>query len=418
MKILQVNFSDASGGASRACYRLFRAFRDAGNDARLFVVDKTTNDPNVVGRSGIVRRVRQQVGSMLESRLMRTQHSTDLAFRSLALLPSGLGAAIDATDAQVVNLHWINDGALSIGEIGALRKPVVWTLHDTWAFCGAEHYPLDGSTRPADGYLPGNRVAGQSGRDIDRWTWERKRRAWRRPMTIVSPSGWLARCAQSSALMRDWDVRVVPNPLNTEVYRPLDKTFCRQALKLPLDRPVIAFGGLGAASDPRKGFHLLIDALRHVAANWTGPVKPLCVVFGQTTPVDAPDVGLELFWAGSLKDDLSLVIHYNAADVVVVPSLQENLAQAATESQACGVPAVAFDACGMPDAIEHGVSGMLARAYDPIELGRCISQVLTDDALRARLADGARQRALREWAPAVIIPKYLKVFEDAARRAT
>ncbi len=416
MRILQVNFSDAHGGASRACYRLFRALRGAGHDARLMVLDKHTDDPDVVGRRGLADRVRRHLAAALEVRVLARQHTSDMTFRSLGLAGAGLGREIARSDADVLNLHWINDGALTIGEIGALAKPVVWTLHDTWAFCGTEHYPVLGAERWAAGYDASNRPPGHTGLDIDAWAWRRKRRLWRRPMTIVTPSTWLARCASRSPLMQGWDVHAVPNPLDTQLYRPLDQGFCREALRLPADRPVIAMGALGATRDPRKGFELLMTALRHVAQHWPGGAKPVCVVFGQSRPADAPDMGLECVWAGAMKDDLTLVMTYNAADVVVVPSLQENLAQSATESQSCGVPVVGFDATGMPDAVEHGVTGLLATPYDAAELGRCIVEVLRDRALRARLSAAARERAVRLWSPAVVVPQYMRVFEEAARQ--
>ena len=413
MRVAQVSFSDSAGGASRACLRLHRAMLEAGHDVRLHVAHRGTQAPTVVPRSGATARVVDRVGIKLEAWLRGLQHEPGV-FRSIGIVPSGIGRALSRSDADVLNLHWINDGALSIGEIGALAKPVVWTLHDAWAFCGAEHYP-DGSPRPFEGYRADNRPAGQHGVDVDRWVWSMKRRAWRRPMTIVTPSGWLARTARSSLLMRDWDVRVVPNPLDLRHYRPLDRAACRGMLGLPHDRPVIVFGALGGTQDRRKGFDLLADALRHLAGRWRTHPRPVCVVFGEETPGHRPDLGLDLVWTGTLRDDLTLAITYSAADVVVVPSRQENLAQSATEAQACGIPVVAFDATGMPDAIEDGVSGLLARAYDPHEMAVRIEQVLCDDALRERLGRGARERALRLWAPEVVVPQYEAAFAEAIR---
>ncbi|MGA8830121.1 MAG: glycosyltransferase, partial [Desulfomonilaceae bacterium] len=329
------------------------------------------------------------------------------------LLPSPLFGVINASQSEVVNLHWVNAEALSIKQIGQIRKPIVFTLHDMWAFCGAEHYCADtNSSRFSEGYRSDNRPKGDRWLDLDRWTWNRKRKHWRLARHVICPSRWLSDCVRDSLLMRDWPVHVVPNVLDVNLFRPLDKSFCRQALGLPPDVPLMAFGASGGGTDPRKGFDLLTDAVGILANEGALPGSE-CVVFGQSQPQNPPRLGLPLRFMGHLYDEYSLALLYNAVDVMVVPSRQENLPQIATEAHASGRPVVAFNTTGLPDVVEHGVTGYLAAPFEPEDLARGIKWVLEDSSRWKSLCSGARARAVRLWSPEEVVPQYLEIYQTA-----
>ena len=407
MNPLIVSYSDTTGGAARAAYRLHSALRQADVASEMQVLVKKGGNPWVHGPKSKVAQGWAMARGHIGRLAMRLQVTGNEGLHSPSMLPGGLIRSVLVSQADVINLHWINEEALTIEAIAKLRKPVVWTLHDMWAFCGAENYCEDDDlARFKVGYLPNNRSPGHSKLDIDRWVWQRKCKAWQHPMHLISPSSWLADCARSSKLMADWPIDVIPNVLDTKRFQPLDKNFCRLALGLPLDVPVVAFGAIGGESDKRKGFGLLLQSLSHLAnEGWAG----LCVVFGQDEPKEPLHLGVPLHYLGRLHDDATLALLYNAADVVVVPSRQENLPQSATEAQACGCPVVAFNCTGLPDAVEHGVTGYLAKAYDPVGLARGIQWVLSGERQQT-LRIAARERALRLWAPEVVVPQYIDVY--------
>jgi glycosyltransferase involved in cell wall biosynthesis len=334
------------------------------------------------------------------------------------MLPSRWARAIDSSDADVVNLHWISAEMMSVEDIGRIDKPLVWTLHDMWAFCGAEHYSPDGpQARWRHGYDAANRPAGDRGLDMDRWTWKRKRKAWRNAMHIVCPSNWLARCARESALMHEWSVSAIPNTLDLNVFKPQDRGFCRAALNLPADRRIVLFGAIGGGQDPRKGYDLLLEALRHLAARDEAQVI-LCTIFGESEPHPSPGLPVPTRWMGFLHDDVVLALLYGAADVMVVPSRQENLVQTGTEAQACGCPVVAFDGAGIRDVVQHLETGYLAEPFDAADLASGIAYILENGARRLKLGKAARERALRLWSPSVVVPQYLEVYLAAIATAT
>ena len=403
---LLVSFSDLGGGAARAAYRLNHALRGAGMDSRLAVRRKLSDDDSVLEFPRRAARWNRTLRGRAERGLQRLQHTSNPVVHSANLVPSRWGGHLQA---DVVNLHWIGGGALSVEDVARIRAPVVLTLHDMWAFCGSEHYAPDhDEARWAVGYTRHNCPDGQRGVDLDRLTWQRKRRHWL-PMTVVAPSRWLADCVRRSALMAEWPVHVVPNPLELDVFEPMDRGASRQALGLPPDRPVVLFGALGGDTDPRKGFDLLAAALQRLEQ----PETVLGVVFGGDEPADPPRVGHEVRWLGHTDDDLLLARIYAAADVMVVPSRQDNLPQTAIEAQACGTPVVAFDTAGLPDTVEDRVTGYLAAPLDPRALADGITWVLEDPDRRARLGDAARRRAERLWHPATIAMQYRDVYRAA-----
>ena len=415
MRPLLLSYADTEGGAARAAYRLHRSLLDQGVDSHMKVRNARSGEWRVEGSTGMLAKLCNTLRAPIGNWLARCQSTTNHNLRSINCLPSRWSASTSALQVDVVNLHWVAGEALSIEDIGRIGKPIVWTLHDMWPFSGAEHYgPDDDDARWRDGYSSANRPVGSRGLDLDRWAWWRKRRAWRHPMHIVAPSRWLARCASESALFADWPVTVIPNPLDTTVYRPYPRSAARDLLNLPQDRHIVLFGALGATSDPRKGRELLFRALGRIAASKAGD-RMLCVVFGQAEPERPTAPALPTRWLGHLHDDVSLALLYSAADVMVVPSLQENLPQTATEAQACGCPVVAFDCTGLPDAVVHEQTGYLAAAYDSNALADGILWLLGDDALRHRIGEASRERAVRLWAARTVAEQYLAVFSSALK---
>lgn len=406
MKVIQLNHSDSNGGAARAAYRIHHALRQARVDSRMCVDSSTSGDWTVEGPSTKLHKGLAKFRSILGSSLFKPVFKTaNPALHSPAILPSGRVHVLNDSDADILHLHWVQGEMLSIAEIGRLHKPVVWTLHDMWAFCGAEHYTEEFRWR--EGYLKGNRPSYESGFDLNRWTWGRKRKHWQRPMHIVTPSHWLAGCVRESALMRDWPVSVVPNPIDTERWKPLEQAVARELLSLPKDVPLLLFGAMGGSQDPRKGFDLLQTAMKHLHSEIS---ELQLLVFGQLSPKEPPDLGFPIHFTGHLHDDLSLRALYSAADIFVLPSRQDNLPNTGVESLACGTPVVAFHTCGLPDIVTHQETGYLAKAFDAVDLASGIAWVLAH-ASTGRLREQARAQAVARFAYPIVAEEYIKVYE-------
>ncbi len=428
MKVLHVNASELDGGAARAAHRIHRALVDHGPsfavESVMRVLVKRSDDPSVIeGLPLAMGPIRRRLHPRLAARATRGFITENPVLHSVAWPDTGLGRELRDCRADLLHLHWLGSGTLSIEEIGRLSKPVVWTLHDQWAFCGAEHYvtpPPAVDERFAEGYTATNRPIHESGPDLNRHTWERKRRAWQRPMHLVCPSTWLADCARRSALMRSWPITVIPNPIDLKVWAPCDQAQARSLLGLPLDRPLVLFGAIGGTGDPRKGADLLQAALGQLKATASGTALEQLelVVFGQNRPADPPDLGFPVHYSGHLQDEISLRLLYAAADVFVIPSRQDNLPNTGLEAHACGTPVVAFRTGGLVDIVDDRITGALAEPFDPLSLAAAVGWVLEDRQRRRQLGAAARSRAERLWDPARVAGLYAEVYRQAMGAAS
>lgn len=418
MKVAIVNRHDIKGGAAKAAFRLFQALRANGVDASMNVNSKKSEDAHIsrplpkIGE--YISLGRNAIGTGLARMLTANSGST----LSPALLPSRWPNRLNASDNDIVNLHWVNGEMLSVADIAAIKKPVVWTLHDMWAFCGAEHYAEH--WRWQDGYYEHNRTADSKGIDLERFTWNKKKKIWQKPIQIVTPSHWLAECVRSSALMHDWPVKVIHNAIDTGFWRPLDKLQARSSLGFPTDANIIMFGAVGGSKDPRKGFELLERALYHLREKLD---KAMLVVVGQSEPEKPPELGFPVHFTGHISNDDKLRELYCAVDMVVIPSKQDNLPNMGVEALACGRPVVAFDTCGLPDLVKHRKTGYLAKAFDTQDLANGMAWVVTQkqplvagtrqsNESLSELELQSRQYAEESFAYSVVAKQYKELFAD------
>ena len=406
MKIIHLSNSDIGGGASRAANRIHKALIKKSFESRMFVNKKTSEDDSIIEPLGKIEKMLIQLRLRIANVFIKLMGTKNSIAHSISFLPSQWVKRINDSDTDIVHLHWVQHEMLSIADIGKIKKPIVWTLHDMWAFCGAEHLSQDDRWR--SGYNKKNRPTYESGFDINRWTWLRKLNHWQKPIHIVSPSNWLANCVRESKLMSNWPVSVVPNLLNTDNWKPKDKNLARNTLNLPLNIPLIIFGTLGSNNSHHKGYDLLMKTLNNIKDDEHLKNMEL-VVFGKNTSKPIPKVKFPIHYIGHLND-MDLINLYSAADATIVPSRQEAFCQTASESHACGTPVVAFNIGGLTDIVEHHKTGYLAKAFDTDDLAKGISWVL-DKKNKKLIGEQARIRAVEKFSQQVVIEQYHTVYE-------
>ena len=408
MEIISLSQSDVAGGASRAAYRIHQAVRSEGVNSRMFVDQARNGDWTVFGPEKNLSKAITLLRAPLAKLVTQSLITTNISLHSPAIIPSRWSIHLNKSSADCIHLHWINKEMISIADVGRIRKPLVWTIHDMWPFCGAEHLTQDYRWR--DGYLDSNRPSYEAGFDLCGWTATRKLKHWKRPMHIVAPSVWIANCVRESTLMRDWPITVIPNPLNTSIWSPVDKGLARSIMGLPCGVPLLLFGAIGGTRDPNKGFDLLRDALMYLRE----ACKDLeLVIFGESSPKYPYDLGFKAHFMGQLNDDVSLRLLYSAADLLVVPSRIESFCQIASEAQACGTPVVAFGATGLLDVVSHKETGYLAKPYDSIDLAEGIHWLIKDPKRLKEIGEDARNKAIETWSYEKVAPQYLEVYKNA-----
>lgn len=408
-KVLHLSTYDANGGAARAAYALHRAMLAQGIPSRMHVARKSTDDPTVTEGA----RLPFAWASRADRALWKLQRSPIKTWRSPARFGSLNAAQINRSNADVVNLHWVTDGFLSIEEIGRVEKPIIWSMYDMWPFTGTEHYTDDApDARWRTGYTAANRPKTESGLDLDRWTYERKRRHWgtrNSPFHLVPASSWLQDATRSSALMNAWPITRIPHVVDTNTFAPRDMADARVALDLPQKVPLVLFLSSAGIRDRRKGFDLLEQALSLVKQHH--PDTHLVVVGPAETNYASPS-GVPIIWLNEVNQNSRLATVYAAANVTVVPSREDNMPLTAMEAQSCGRPVVGFRVGGLADIVEHGISGMLAVPTDTQALASHL-QVQLDLSTQDASELATRGRAIQTWSPAVITLQYSALYEQA-----
>jgi len=403
--ILVVNTFQKNGGAARAAYRAFCGIRNRYPAAHYLTLTREDLDPGITGRIHTsVKGVLVQQFARLDRIPLLFYPKREPATFSPAFWPNPLRIPLKRFRSRLVHLHWVGASMLRVEELARLRCPVVWTLHDAWAFTGGCHYARDcDGFKKHCGHCP--QLGSRRENDYSRSLMNRKARTFEKlDLTIVTPSRWLADMARQSSLFTERRIEVIPNGLDTESFKPVNRQAARQYFNLPPDMPVLLFGAQWV-TDRRKGGDLLCEALKLLDRPCT------LLVFGQgKLPLEtAPHVTVRQF--GSLADDISLAMLYSAADVFLCPSREDNLPNTVAEAFACGTPCIAFDINGLPDMIEHQVNGWLARPFDSADFAegiRWLSRHPHPDQLRR----AAREKAVSEYSMALMEERYVALYTD------
>jgi glycosyltransferase involved in cell wall biosynthesis len=422
MKILHLNTSDTSGGAARAAYRIHKGLQGLGIDSKMLVQTMSGDDKTVIGPVTKAKKGLALLRPTLDSSVKKLFPGESKTFFSPAWLPfSDIPSQIKSIAPDIVHLHWICDGMLRIEKLKRINKPIIWTLHDMWAFTGGCHY-----NEKCDRYKNECgccfQLESKKKKDISHWVWKRKKKAWENiDLTIVTPSKWLARCATKSSLFKNRRIEVINNGINLQQYKTINHFMARKILNLPKDKILILFGAMSATTDKRKGFHLLHKAMNKFNSFPLASHTKL-VIFGSSKPYKESDFGLETIYLGQLHDDISLALLYAASDVFICPSIQDNLPNTIVESLSCGTPCVAFDIGGMPDMIDHKINGYLARPFDPEDFAMGIDFVISggqnlklehmDNHKIQDMKTMARKKAVNNFCIKKVAIQYSNLYKD------
>ena len=411
MKVLLLSYCDREGGAARATYRLHQGLEHLGLSSQILVQNKSSDDPNVIAIQGKLAHKFEEISSTLYNLPLRLYSQRNSAIFSTQWLPDSIPAKVAEIAPDIINLHWTCNGFLQIESLPKFNKPIVWTLHDMWGFTGGCHY-----TEDCDRYTQscGSCPQLHSSKDFDlsRWVWQRKAKAWKNlSLCLVSPSQWLAKCASESSLFKGYRIEVIPNGLDTQTFKPINRLQARTILNLPQDKQLILFGAMQGTGDRWKGFSLLQSAIKELSQSHN-PEELELIVFGASKPTKQSELGFKVRYLGKLYDDSTLALAYSAADVMVVPSVYEAFGQTASESLACGTPVVAFNATGLKDIVDHQQNGYLAQPYKSEDLAQGITWVLENPERHQKLCANARQKADREFSEELQASRYLSIFKE------
>jgi glycosyltransferase involved in cell wall biosynthesis len=401
MKVLHINQSDIDGGAAIAAYRLHQGLLDHQVQSKL-LVDK------------------RQSGSDLVSTISRKRYVEGLSGRlgyHLGLNYVNLTSSFKIpshrfyVESDILNFHNLHGDYFNYLSIPTLtrHKPAVLTLHDMWSFTGHCAYSFECDRwKIGCGKCPNLNSCPSTGRDNTRTEWKLKRWSYSRSnLTIVSPSKWLAELA-SVSILGDFPIHHIPNGIDTDTYRPLDPTVCREALGISEKKRVILFVAQ-SLQDARKGSDLLISALQKLPDSIKS--ETLLLTMGEGSATLSSLLEMPIMSLGYIGGDSLKAIVYAAADVSICPTRADNLPLVLQESMACGTPMVSFNVGGVPELVKPGLTGFLAKTEDSADFSEKIVQILTDNAMRERMANICRDTALKEYSIQLQTERYASLYQ-------
>lgn len=417
MRVLHLSTFDIRGGAARGAYWLHRAMMENGIDSRMLVGRKYSDDAEITELREPFHRVIAKLRGDLDVLPLRRYRKTDESFWSVGWLPNRVDRAVAEHAPDVVHVHWTGGGFMSVRSMHDLPYPVVWTLRDMWAFTGGCHYTA-GCERYAEACGACPQLQSDKRDDLSRDMWHRKAAAWQHmDLSLVPISSWLADCVRDSRMFGDETrVEVIPNGIDTSVFRPFDRAASKAEWQLPDHKRHVLFGAVGATDDARKGFHHIVEAVRILSnSGWSDTIE--LVVFGGAASDELAETGLPIRSVGNIDDDNALAKLYSACDVMVVPSEQEAFGKTLVEAMACSTPVVAF-ACGGPlDIVEHQRSGFLAEPFSARSLADGIVWCVEKDDRKARLGRYARTCAEREFDIHAVADRYCSLYQQILSEA-
>lgn len=415
MNILIVNTSERTGGAAVAAGRLMEALNNNGEKAKMLVRDKQTDNISVARLPhkllGRWLFLWERLLIFLRLRLSRTNlYAIDTASSGFDITRTR-----EFQWADVIHLHWINQGMLSLKSLRKIvrsGKPVVWTMHDLWPAASICHY-----ARGCGAFKTGCRdcqlLPGHgSAHDLSSRVWRRKKALLGNArITFVACSHWLESQAKESALLSGQRIVSIPNAIDTRVYCPKDKREARARLGLPDGKRVILFVSQ-RVTDTRKGMAHFIKAVGILAKDCPEIKEDTVVaILGGHSDEIAGRLALPAYPLGYVGDDQKIVSVYNAADVYVLPSLEDNLPNTVMEAMACGVPCVGFRVGGIPEMIDDGVNGYVAEPEDAEDLARGIRRALCGGD-RERLSQAAVSKVHTTYSQQSVAQKYIEVYNE------
>lgn len=409
MKVLIVSTNDRLGGAAIAAYRLLEALNKNDVEAIMLVLNKKTTNPNVI-----------QVGNNLMNKVSFVAERLNIFIKNgfskknlfdISIANTGI-SIIDHPEfkqADIIHLHWINQGMLSIKEIGeilASGKKVVWTMHDMWPFTGICHHAGKCNHFEKNcGFCP--YLKSPSQRDMSYSTYHQKLTAYSKgKIYFVACSNWLKDLAIKSHLTTNHEVSSIANPINTTTYRPKDKTSFRKFMNLPIDKKIILFAA-AKVSDKRKGIDYLIEASKILAKQEN---NYMFLIVGSNGEEITSKLALPAKIAHYVAQE-EMPNMYNVANVFVTPSLQENLPNTIMEAMSCGTPCIGFDIGGIPEMIDHKQNGYIAKYKDAQDLANGIRWIL-NEADTTQISDNARQKVETNYSESHIVKQYLAIYNQ------
>lgn len=415
IKVAHLSYGDGHGGAQKAALRIHLSLKKLNNIfSNLYVIDKKTKYSKTFKKNSNIFFKFQRIIIEKIVNLPKLFFFTNLMTSSSSIYNNGWDKFFNSSNFDIINLHWINRETISIEEIGRINKPLVWSLHDMWAFCGGEN--ISENKRYIYGYNKKNMPINERGFDFNRWLWNRKLKNWKNNINLVVPSKWLFKCVKSSKLMKNFNTVIIPYPIKKDLWGIMDKNKCKKILNLNTKSDYILIV-MTYAEDGWKGGDLFLKGLKYLKEIKYNNFEIILVGNPSINyKTNLSSCGFKVHDYGYVENLQKLKIIYNASDLIVVPSRYDNLPMVASEASLCGVPVVAFNVCGLKDLVVHKRTGWLAQPFDVKDLVKGIIYILNNVKIKKKMSYFSRLNALRKYNEKRIAKEYMEFYHNILKK--
>jgi len=414
MKVLLVGKSINTGGAAIASYRLMEALREKGVDVKMLVQEGTSEDELVFSSTKTILKKGLNFFRFAWERLLFLRHEKSKEVRflfSMANTGESLKQNKLVREADIIHLHWINAGFLSLKSLKELidmGKPLVWTFHDMWAITGGCHHALSCNRYKHEcGECIYLKKPGKN--DLSHRLWLKKSRIFKHSeISVITPSKWLRNRVRESSLFGQMEVQVISNPVSQTQFMPVDREQACKNLGLDPAKKYILFGA-ASVRNLYKGFTYFLEAIKLLSKNRAGTEGVEIVLFGKTNGDEARMFPLETHCIDYVSSVKTMAELYSLTHLYAISSLQDNFPTTIMESMLCGTPVVGFRTGGIPEMIEHQADGYLAEHKSASDLAEGMRWALSFDPY-AELSSKAREAGVRKFSRAGSAERHVELY--------
>lgn len=406
MKVLHIVAGDLTGGAARGAYWLHLELREQGIDSKVMTNSvETFGDKSVISTVGTAKsKLIQMARSQLETLPTIFYQNKKSTIFSNGFVGFDFTKTKEYKEADIIHLHWVNNGFVNIKHLSNISKPVIWTMRDMWPMTGGCHYSMK-CERYKTGCGKCPQLCSSREYDLSKVVLNRKSKYIPKNTKFVGISDWLSETAKESILLKTFDIRTIYNNINTKDFFPIDKQVARNVLGISTNKKIILAGAQNI-TDFYKGFEKFIEATQELDKD-----KYCLCFFGKLDTDIVDSLGFQYMNFGFLHDCVSLRLLYSAADVFVAPSLMDAFGKTLAESMACGTPVVCFNATGPKDIVDHQINGYKAIPFESSDLAKGIIWVLNSPDYTT-LSQNAREKVLRCFDSKVVAEEYIKLYKS------
>lgn len=407
VKILHIVSGSTRGGAARGAYWLHTELRNQGVESQILNNTYVKDFDNSVSTilTGPRKKLAQYIYTRLDQVILKLYKKRKKSIFSPALLGLNIHKHPLYNWADIIHLHWINNGFVNISQLSKIKKPIVWTLRDMWPFTGGCHYSMNCKKFMAGcgncTHLNSNKT-----HDLSHFLVQQKRKHYTKNIHFVGISNWISFEAQNSYLLKEYKVKTIYNNVNCSSFKPIDKNTAKEILGLDLNKKVILTGAQ-SLNDSYKGFDKYLETVKLLKDKQ----DYLFAFFGNLDKKLFKNLNIDYKSFGFITGDISLRLIYSAADVFIAPSIEEAFGKTLAEAMACGTPVVCFDSTGPKDIVDHLINGYKAEPYSNNDLKKGIEWVLQNEHYK-KLCKEARKKAVSAFDTKLISSQYIELYQE------